>query len=739
MGATAAPDPAPAPQPAPETSQLDDEPQTQVLPPTGRAQRLGVRRRDAVARVRGSLGSAGPDAAGHLVVAAVTAIGIVVTSLVVQGGSSLSSLTVFEMAALVLGLGVALAVALQAIDRPLYGPWAVLAFAGFFLFTALSVLWSVKPDASWNEANRTLAYLALFVAGVGAARIGPKYWLGLLYGLVVGLGVVAVAAVTTKIFPGAFAETDTFARLRAPFGYWNAAGLLGALGVPLALWLGARREARFVEQVVAAPLATLFGAVIMLSYSRGSLLACLAAVALWLWLVPLRLRTLVLLGIGALGAAAITVVAFTNDSLSTDGIELASRISAGRVLGLVVVGALAASAAAAAGIWHLRARRDLVGNRREQIGGALATAAGGIAVIGLVAVLATGGGPGARADSFWEQLTSPEVTTPANSPDRFTSASSIRGSYWRDGFQIFQQHEAIGAGAGSFDTARLRFRDADVRARHAHGWVPQTMAELGLLGLEISLLVLVAWALAARRPLASLRRSQAPTRELVGVGAIGAVVVAFGIHSTLDWTWYIPGLAGPALVLAGWLAGRGPVGHESPRAKARTAWPAGFLGRRPSVRRIATVTGLTLVAVAGVWSVIQPYRAERQLDEAAVLFDQGSGSAGQTREALAAARDTNPLSIEPLIDLAVLEQREGNVEAAEKALEEAVKEQPANAEAWLTLGRFRLNVQRDPKEAEAALSAAVFLDPKGRATRNFYIEAVRALSIVRGPADSPTP
>ena len=41
--------------------------------------------------------------------------------------------------------------------------------------------------------------------------------------------------------------------------------------------------------------------------------------------------------------------------------------------------------------------------------------------------------------------------------------------------------------------------------------------------------------------------------------ALGLIVVGFGIESTLDWTWYFPGVGVPVLLCAGWLAGRGPL------------------------------------------------------------------------------------------------------------------------------------------------------------------------------------
>ena len=60
----------------------------------------------------------------------------------------------------------------------------------------------------------------------------------------VALGCVLVCgwALATKVFPSALAADETFARLREPFGYWNAVGLMAALGVPPLLWLAARRS-----------------------------------------------------------------------------------------------------------------------------------------------------------------------------------------------------------------------------------------------------------------------------------------------------------------------------------------------------------------------------------------------------------------------------------------------------------------------------------------------------------------
>ena len=56
-------------------------------------------------------------------------------------------------------------------------------------------------------------------------------------------------ALLTKVFPGQLDAHDIYARLQAPYGYWNATGLTAAMGVIGCMWLGARRSrARAAER-----------------------------------------------------------------------------------------------------------------------------------------------------------------------------------------------------------------------------------------------------------------------------------------------------------------------------------------------------------------------------------------------------------------------------------------------------------------------------------------------------------
>ena len=54
------------------------------------------------------------------------------------------------------------------------GGGTLVLFALLAALTALSVTWSVAPGLSYIEAGRTLTYLAVFAAGVAAARLAPR-------------------------------------------------------------------------------------------------------------------------------------------------------------------------------------------------------------------------------------------------------------------------------------------------------------------------------------------------------------------------------------------------------------------------------------------------------------------------------------------------------------------------------------------------------------------------------------
>src|SRR5204863_2928910 len=177
--------------------------------------------------------------------------------------------------------------------------------AALAVLTALSIVWSVQPDDSYRDAGRMLAYTAFFGASVALARALPLRWPAVLGGVVVASVVVCGYALLTKIFPGQLDANDVYARLRAPYSYWNAIGLTAAMGAIGCLWLGARRSGHALLNALAYPALGLMLLTLMLAYSRGALVALGVGVVLWLTLVPLRLRGAGLLVPAASAAGAV--------------------------------------------------------------------------------------------------------------------------------------------------------------------------------------------------------------------------------------------------------------------------------------------------------------------------------------------------------------------------------------------------------------------------------------------------
>jgi hypothetical protein len=211
-----------------------------------------------------------------------------------------------------------------------------MAFFALAAFTALSVAWSAEPSDSWIEASRTLSYAATFAGAIALVRLAPGRWRSVIAGVALATVVVSAYAVMTKIIPEVLATGPTFARLNAPFNYWNAVGLTAALGVPPCLWFGARRDGHGALVGLAAPAICLLLVTLLLCYSRGALIALVVGLAFWFSVTPLRLRAALVLGIGALGTFAVIAWTFAQPALTTDDAALAARTTAGHELGAIL-------------------------------------------------------------------------------------------------------------------------------------------------------------------------------------------------------------------------------------------------------------------------------------------------------------------------------------------------------------------------------------------------------------------
>jgi hypothetical protein len=218
-----------------------------------------------------------------------------------KGGLNAESLISTEMAlTLATGVVVAASVLLAPPGARAYGLWPLGLLLAFAALAAISIVWSVQPDASWQESGRLLAYSGVFAL----VRVVPERWPAILGGLTLAAVVVCAYALLSKIFPS-IAPLDFVARLNEPFGYWNAVGLAAAMGVICCMWLGARRDGHALLRALAYPAIGLMLLTLVLAYSRGALAALAVGLLAWCCVVPLRLRGATLLIVGAIGAMAV--------------------------------------------------------------------------------------------------------------------------------------------------------------------------------------------------------------------------------------------------------------------------------------------------------------------------------------------------------------------------------------------------------------------------------------------------
>jgi tetratricopeptide (TPR) repeat protein len=326
-------------------------------------------------------------------------------------------------------------------------------------------------------------------------------------------------------------------------------------------------------------------------------------------------------------------------------------------------------------------------------------------------------GLGGSVSKGWNDLTDPNASTPANAPDRLTAVGSVRARYWNEALKMFRAHKTLGVGAGGYATVRPRFRNDELDVRHAHGYVVQTAADLGLVGLGVSLALLAVWLAASGRTVGlwGAGRGAAWTAERVGMATLLTICVVFGVHSFVDWTWFVPGNAILALLCAGWLAGRGPTDEPilrrtTPRMAITQPWRIGL-----------AVAGVA-VALVAAWTSWQPQRAVAKGSDA--LSAAEAGNFAQARAEIADARSINPLSVDLLFQQAAIERAGGNAEGARQALQEAVRKQPANPAPWLNLAEFELSQGRKP-QALSAIGSALYLDPRSQTAIATYLEASR--------------
>ena len=615
---------------------------------------------------------------GAIVLAALVGAALLGAAFVGDGSDSGAILPVGGGAVVLLG-AVLVATAFGRLAAPRVGAsGAALAFTLLLLvaWTGATVAWSIVPDRSWDAFNRSLAFAAFLglgvvlsaAAGRAAARVGASM-------LSLVTGAILTWALLAKAIPALDPGGDRVARLREPVGYWNALALLADIALVLGLWLGTARGQRASVRVAGGLLAYVATLSLLLTLSRVGVVAALVVVVLWLALSEERAEGGLLLAASAIPAGLVAAWAFTRPALVEDVAERSDRVADGAILGiLMLVGAVVVALLVGFG-----ARRELRAPAKRRVArGVVAAAAVGVAaaLLGLVLTVENATSSGSSCSEV------------VNDPSRFRSLDlSNRWCWWNEAIDVYAADAPEGAGAGTFEIARKRYREDARNVAQPHSVPLQHLADGGVAGLGLFLAIVLA-ALAVC--VGAVRRLEG--RERAAAVALVAAPAAYAVHALVDYDWDFLAVTAPTMTALGLLAAA---------------------GRRDGERRGRPVLGIgaILLVLAVLVSFSFPRLAERSVRESTKALDGGDFERAGDQARL--ARFFNPLSVDPLLALARVSERRNFRTAAERRYVRAVELQPENPETWYILGFYEFRELGNMCTAYTFLNTAYTLDPAG--------------------------
>jgi hypothetical protein len=548
---------------------------------------------------------------------------------------------------------------------------------GFAVWTALSMGWTQSEERTATELARVATYLGVFALGICLAtrrRAGAR---ALLNGVTFGLALVAALAVLSrlhmawfppnelgKVLPGIEIER----RLAYPLNYSSAMGVLAGMTLPLLL--AATASARTIAaQALAAAAIPIAGLTLYLSTSgTGAAVAGVAMLA-FLALSPDRLPKLLTLAVGTGGGALLALAVHGREALAR-GLPSAAAEQQGTEVVWIALTVCAGVALVQVGIGlavrHLRRPRWL------RISRAQALAATAVVVVVAIPISIGAGAPG-EASHRWEVFKS----LSGGSADEPSSPSSIldfhgagRYQFWESAVEASETASWQGIGPGTFEFWWGRHASYNGYVRTAHSLYLENLAELGIPGL-----VLIGGFVLAVLGIGAARAMRAPPEERLLIAAATAGAAGFAMAAALDWVWQLAALS-VAFVLLAAVAVSGYSLPEPTRRRRRTR------RRNRNWLQRAAVVAVAIAALIVIWF---PLRGAKALQQSQIDAAHGdlAGALQQARD----AADAQSYAASPLLQEALVLERQGKLRAAAVAAAAATRKEGANWRTWLILAR----------------------------------------------------
>ena len=405
--------------------------------------------------------------------------------------------------------------------------WVALgALAAFTAWVAIAGGWAQLAATARADLERDVLYLGALTAAV--LLLGGVRWL-VEPVLAAGTVVVVGYALAGRLVPGIVelsATASAGGRLDQPLTYWNAMGALSALGVVLTVRLAGEPLRPRALRVAAAAGAVPLTVGLLLTFSRGALIAAAVGVVLVVLLAPTAAQ---------LRAAACALVP---GAVAAFVANRRTRCASSREPSRRASTRGSSSSWCSSCSWSLAGVLQWLAIGRPQRTWPVVPARrlAGLAVVAalvLVPVVTALAGSGGGDEAGFGATTA-----------RLGSASSNRADYWRVAWEAAGDQPLQGLGPGGFGPVWLQERPYPEAVKDAHSLPLETLTELGLVGLALLLTLVGAVAVGARDALrADAALAAGPT----------AVAATWFVHAAIDWDWEMPALTLIAVACAGLL------------------------------------------------------------------------------------------------------------------------------------------------------------------------------------------
>ncbi len=601
----------------------------------------------------------------------------------------------------------AIAVGVGAVVWPLERPTRAAlvgagALAALLAWTAIAISWSDSAERAFTEVNRMAFYLAVFALVVLASRRGSgARWAD---GLAWGIAAIGLLALTSRLFPDLIGDrgvSSFFPRgtryLGYPLDYWNGLGIFVGLGFPLLL--RATLDAKTaLGRALAMGAAPALAATLYLTSSRGGIGTAVLGTLVFLVLCRDRLRGMVAAAILVSGGAAAVVVLGARPELADGNLQAQGVASQGRSAAVLIAGICLL-----AGVAHWLVSRVSLPTPRLRVP-RLALAAGALLLVAAAVIAAD---PAERLDSFKQPPRNPfaQVDSSAGSAGAtdaprlaptsrhlLSSTGNGRWQFWGAAIDEFETRPLVGRGPGSYEAWWAQHGSVSYFTRHAHSLFLETLGELGAVGLALLLGFLLTGLVAA-----FLRLRAARPEEGNVIAAMAALVIAFAFAAGIDWIWQLTVIPVVAIVALGVLTG--------PAMATATASASG--GRR--LRPLAIRAGLVAVALCLIAAQGIPFLAQDDIRRSQHRF--AAGDLDRARAAALSARGVQPWAASPHLQLALVDERRGELGDARASIAKAIERDPLDWRLWLTSARID-SESGLAKQASAKLDRAIELNPR---------------------------